>query len=289
MDLRHDWKALNEVLFLQGSPSANASTLVVLEDEKRVVDGVVSSGRAFFDSGIEAVSSSKEKLDSLAAKYGTDQAIVLTKKELDQLIAEAATLGTNYYQQLQTLRSKVLGEASRGSTKGGETIVSRRHFVLDLFGSKLKRTLPRRFNVLVFIDQRPSQPMLSFVDSPAMASSGGAFSYRAILLSYSGGQLDQFYEPDFSSLHQKRLSNWQYEAETIGQYLESRYILPCYGLFMFKEDWERCLEAQANQGKPWRLFTKFTDDGRTAVYPRGITSKALLASQRLMVYFGRLS
>ena len=292
MELKHDWKALNDVLFMQQSMAANASTLVLLEDDHKIIDGVVSSGKAFTDVGGEPVSSSKEKLDAMATSYGTDQAVVLSKKELDQFIAEAATLGTNYFQQLQTLRTKVLGEANRSRRSSGgkaSTIVSRRHFVLDLFGTKLRRILPRRFNVLVFVDQRPSQASLGFTDSSAPSNSVAPFSYRAILLSYADGQLDQFFEPDFSSLHQNRLARWQHEADTIGQYLETRYILPCYGLFMFKEDWEHCLASAVQKAKPWRLFTKYNDEGRAAAYPRGMTTKALLATQRLMVYFGRLS
>lgn len=295
MELKHDWKALNDVLFMQQSMAANTSTLVLLEDGHKIIDGVVSSGKAFTDAGEELnASESKEKLDAMAAKYGTDQAVVLSKKELDQFISEAASLGTNYFQQLQMLRTKVLNENNRtsrsSSTKADTgTIVSRRHFVLDLFGAKLRRILPRRFNVLVFIDQRHSQATLGFTESSAQAKSVEPFSYRAILLSYVDGQLDQFYEPDFSSLHQNRLGRWQHEAETIGQYLETRYILPCYALFMFKEDWEHCLAAAMQKAKPWRLFTKYTTEGRAAAYPRGITTKALLATQRVMLYFGRLS
>src|SRR4051812_14439153 len=107
MDLRHDWKALNEVLFHAQPLAAKASTLVMVEDNGKIIDGVVSNGAAFSDVGIEGVSSNKEKIDGLAAKYGTDQAIVLSKREIDQCVIEAATLGTNYFQQLETLRSKV--------------------------------------------------------------------------------------------------------------------------------------------------------------------------------------
>lgn len=282
MDLKHDWKALNEVLFQSQNMASNVSTLVLLEDNNKVVEGVVSNGKAFTDFGVEGVSANKDKLDGMAANYGTDQAIVLSKAQLDQLISEAASIGSNYYQQLQNLREKALNSSGRARNKGA--VVSRRHFVLDLI-NKVKRALPRRFNAVIFIDQRPSTPALSFM----APSTTVPFSYRAILLSYSDGQLDQFYEPDFSSLHGNRLVNWQQDAEAIGQYLETRYILPCYSLFMFQEDWERCLEAAQEKTKPWRNFARYYEDGRAAVYPRGMLTKALLASQRLMVYFSRLS
>lgn len=278
MDLTHDWKALNEILFHGQAMSKGASSVVLVEDEGKVIDGVVSNGKAFDDIGLEKASANKDALDSLAAKYGTDQVMVLSKKHIDQYVIEATTLGTNYFQQIQTLREKIGNETKANAAKGA--IISRRHFLLDLFGQKLKRFLPRRFNVLLFVDSRESMPA-------GMAGSG-PFQYKALLLSYSGGQLDQFFEPDFSSLHENRLRNWQQESDTIGQYLENRYILPCYGVYMFEEDWERCLGASADKGKPWRQFVRYHDDGRAAVYPKNTLSKALLATQRLMVYFGRL-
>ncbi len=288
MDLKHDWKALNEVLFhgtswgtglsVSGTASASGgSSLVLLEDDDVVIDGVASNGRAFTecynDKAITGVSSSKDILDGLARKYGTEQTIVLSKKVLDQCVIEASTLGTNYFQQLQSLRSKVLDQIGR---KKGGLIVSRRNFLLDLFGMKLKRVLPRRFNVLLFIDQR------------APTSQTEAFAFRSILLSYSGGQLDQFFEPDFSSLHENRLKNWHQESDAIGQYLNSRYILPCYGIFMHKEEWERCLEVASSKGRPWGQFVRYYDEGSAAVYPNRIITKIMLGIQRLMVYFGRL-
>src|SRR5262245_15676825 len=108
MDLRHDWKAFNEVLFQQ-QPNlvSNASTLVLLEENGAVVDGLASNGKAFSDIGATDIVSNKEKIDALASKYGTDQAVVLSKKSLDQCVIEAAGLGTNYFQQLQLLRSRV--------------------------------------------------------------------------------------------------------------------------------------------------------------------------------------
>lgn len=275
MDLRHDWKALNEVLFQGADLPAAASSLVLLEDEGKVIDGVVSNGRAFSDIGTPDVARNKETLDALATKYSADQTIVLSKKTLDQFVIEAAGLGTNYFQQLQTLRSKVLDQVGR---KRGGLIVSRRHFLLDLLSSGLRRVLPRRFNVLVFID-----------NAPADVSAGGApFSYRALLLSYSSGQLDQFFEPDFSSLHENRLKNWHNESDAIGQYLESRYILPCYGLFMHENEWEHCLVAASQGRKPWRMFVRSHDNGRAAVYPDGFLTKSLLGGQRMMLYFGRV-
>lgn len=277
MDLKHDWKALGDVLFpQQGAREAisSASNLVLLEDGDVVIDGVASNGCAFSDAGMSGISSNKELLDGLAAKYGVDQTIVLSKKVLDQCVIEAAAFGTNYFQQLQTLRSKIIDQV--GKKKGG-LIVSRRHFFLDLFGARLKRVLPRRYNVLLFIDNRP-----------ALEHGVAAFSYRSILLSYSGGQLDQFYEPDFSSLHENRLQNWHNESDAIGQYLESRYILPCYGVFMHKEHWDQCLDAANHKGRPWAQFVRYYDDALATVYPAGFLTKSLLTSQRLMAYFGRL-
>jgi len=277
MDLKHDWKALNEVLFHQSGMVPGASTLVLLEENDTVVDGVASNGRGFSECGIKGLSNDKDKLDGLASKYGTDQTVVLSKKLLDQYVIDAAALGTNYFQQLQFVREKVLNQVGR---RKSDLIVSRRHFVLDLFGRQLKRALPRRFNVVIFIDERPASSFAAGVH-------GAALKYRSILLSYTDGQLDQFFEPDFSSLHENRLQNWMNESDAIGQYLEHRYMLSCYGIFMHQDEWIRCLEDASGGKKPWQQFVKCYDEHRAAIYPAGITAKALLAAQRLMVYFAR--
>jgi hypothetical protein len=276
MDLTHDWRALNEVLFQQALGLGGAgSSLVLLEENGEIVDGVSSTGRLFEDRGVTGISADKGQLDALAAKYGADQALLVPRRVLDQQIAEAASLGSNYFQQLESLREAL--HAQLGKKKNG-LVVSRRHFVLDLFGSRLKRLLPRRFNVLLFVDQRP-----------VAGAAAMPLSYQAILLSYSNGRLDQFFEPDFSGLHENRLVRWDAESAAIGSHLESRYILPCYGIFMYREDWDGCLAAAAAGQKPWRRFVRVHDEGRAAVYPRNkLLSKALLATQRIMVYFGRL-
>jgi hypothetical protein len=280
MDLKHDWKALNEVLF-HGQASDAASTLVLLEDKDAVVDGVVSNGKAFDDVGVEGISSNKGKLDELAGKYGVDQTMVLSKNTLDHLVIEAAGLGTNYFQQLQSLRTKLKDQVGK---QKDAPIISRRHFVLDLFGKKLMRMLPRRFNVLIFVDERPNPIFGATIQAGTPGDS--KLAYRAILLSYSDGKLDQFYEPDFSSLHENRLVNWPNEAEAIGQYLESRYILPCYALFMHEEDWEKCLKTAA-RGRPWQQFVRCFDERRAAIYPLKMGTKTLLAAERVRSYFSR--
>jgi hypothetical protein len=287
MDLRHDWKALNDVLFPQDRDRPfGGSSVVMLEDGGKVVDGLVSNGTALdlesdlFKSELRLNGSlDMTALDSIATKYGVDKTIVLSKRALDQFVIEAAQLGTNYFQQLQMLRDKIVHADSTNQEKGSTLVVSRKHFVLDLFGKQLRRFLPQRFNVVIMIDQRSSLPH----NSPTTT-----FSYQAILLSYSKGQLDQFFEPDFASLHEGRLVDWAKQSDAIGEYLENRYLMPCYGIFMYKDVWERCLEA-ATDGKrdPWRLFVRYYDDARASVYPRGILIKSLLALQRVMVYFGR--
>lgn len=67
MDLKHDWKALGEVLFQgQGAAApgfalaAGGTRLVLLEDEGQALDGVASSGKAFLDFGADGLLSSKK-------------------------------------------------------------------------------------------------------------------------------------------------------------------------------------------------------------------------------------
>src|SRR5262249_23726372 len=143
---------------------------------------------------------------------------------------------------------------------------------LEFFSGRAAALLPRRFNVLVFLDQRPS-----------FSSTLLAFEYRAILLSFDRGKLDQFFEPDFSSLHAERLPEWLSDPQAIGKYLENRYILPCYGLFLLQSDWNQCVASP----RPWRVFRGALEEGRAALYPRGVLARSFLAIQKVGSYLKR--
>ena len=290
MELKHDWKVFNAILFPQdhvtiGATGAHSELeqqsqhrkLVILEESQKVVDGIISTGAHFKDRGLEAGDMTKQRLDGLASRYEVDQTIILNRKDLDQCIVEAVELGHNYYQQLETIRTKALQMFSAGQCrKQSAFMVSRRHFVLDLFSGSFRRMLPRSFNLLIFIDT---------------TQQGRAFQFKSLLISFNQGKVDQFFEPDFSSLHENRLELWSKYWQNIGEYLESRYMMPCYGLFLGQEQWERCLladtPASSRSENPWRLFSKFCDEGTAAIFPRNYIVKSMLASQQLMVYFGR--
>ncbi|HRK02091.1 MAG TPA: hypothetical protein PLH57_05450 [Oligoflexia bacterium] len=260
MDLSHDWKSLNEVLFCQKGLAKHAPTLVALEDGKKIFDAVLSTGQPYSDR-----LAARDTIGELSLKYGVEQTVSFAKKELDQIVADAASLGTNYFQQLEYVRSKVYKHVNKPS----EIRISRDHFILRFFSGKMASLLPRRFNVLVFLDQRPS-----------FSSTLLAFEHRAILLTFDRGKLDQFFEPDFSSLHEQRLPEWLLDPVAIGKYLESRYILPCYGIFMLQSDWDQCVTGD----DPWSVVISALDDHRAAIYPRTGLVKTLIAFQRISGY-----
>lgn len=279
MELKHDWKTFNSVLFPQdqfvvGVDRAHQK-LVLLEEGQQIVDGIVSNGAYFSDVGIDSKEMNKDRLDSFASKYGVDQTIIIGRKDLDQVITDSVELGNNYFQQLELIRGKTqefFSGKAPASKKRAELMVSRRHFVIELFAGSLSKFLPRSFNLLIFIDT---------------TGSGEPFQSQSLLLSFSQGRIDQFFEPDYSSLHENRLEQWGQSGDIIGEYLESRYILPCYGLFFLQEQWNQMLAAAAKNQNPWTLFTKYCDEGSASVYPQSTLIKSLLASQRLLGYFGR--
>jgi hypothetical protein len=293
MELKHDWRTLNELLFPPENTSISSSTVVVLEEQGRPICGAVSSGAPFqIPNGSDSKPSDSEPMDlarpetleKIAKAHGVDKALLLSRKQLDEALFEAAQLGSNYFQQLQSIRDSVLKRRSR-RPDGEALIMSGRHFVLDLMNNPwVRRALPTRFNLLVFVDQRtsPSQPGIHFFPS-------GLFSYKAILLSYFQGRLDQFFEPDFSSLHENRLLEWPKETDAIGQYLESRYMIPCFGIFLYQDVWQKCLDGggQAGGVPPWSAFVKAMDERKSFVYPMTSPIKALVAFQRIIMYLGR--
>ncbi len=278
MELKHDWKAFNAVLFpsfgrAHQDTDHTKTTMAVLVENERIIEGLVSNGVAFDDQGGNSPIASKDRLDGLSSKYATTETVVLNNKNLLEGIFEASRCGSNYYQQLATLRTHLLGAAVNKTTGRGPTVlVSRPHFVIDFLQGAVARLLPRNYNFLIFVDE---------------SESVGNLQYRALLLQINQGKVDQFFEPDFSSLHQDRLEDWQKQRDLIGEYLESRYILPCYGIFLKKSVWVRCLQSEMLGKKPWRSFAKAEAQGAAAVFPQTTLTKTLLAAQRIILYFGR--
>lgn len=273
------------MLFPQENTSLSNSSVVILEEGGKPLSGAVSSGEPFQPNSIPAGANiySKETLDKTAEAHGVQKALVLSKKDMDAALREAAQLGANYFQQLQHIRDNVI-QRKNSKPDSEPLVMSGRHFILDLFSSSLKKVLPSKFNVLVFVDQRTSPVQVSVSPYPT-----GTFAYRAILLSYFQGKLDQFFEPDFSSLHENRIVEWTKQHQAIGQYLESRYMMPCFGIFMYQDVWQKCLETagSAANSKPWAEFVRRFDDQKAFVYPLKLLPKALIAFQRLIMYFGR--
>jgi hypothetical protein len=304
MDLKHDWKAFNSVLYpTLPKPPRSQSTgggaelasdvvvrLAILEDEGKLVDGIVSSGKSFTDQGGATPAKSKEILDALSAKYGAQETVLFSYKDFRQAVVDGAQLGPNYFQQLALIRNRLL--KTPAARAGGEAVkmVSRPHFIMAFLQSWLSRWMPRSYNFLIYIDD----------------SVGAEEAYRALLLNVNDGRVEQFFEPDFSSLHHERLVDWAKHRDIIGDYLESRYILPCYGIFMKRSLWERCLmlsqtvlESESRNTtkrwgrrlfdsiKPWTPYIQGVRSGAAAVFPHSWGTNTLLAMGRLLMYFGR--
>ncbi len=280
MELMHDWKALNRVLFpkeFSAQALTGSSLYMLLDNHQEIKDGLVSTGAPFMDRGMILEGFSKEngqknnqgKLDAMASKYSVDHAAAIYQDKLDIWLSESATLGTNYFEQLTYVREKIINQIK------DMPVSSRKNFVLEFFKSRAAKALPSRFNALVFIDERKEYSVL------------GSPLYSAILLTYVKGKLDSFYEPDFSSLHENRLVDWKGSSDAIGQYLETRYMLPCYAILMSREEWQKCLEYSV-QTKTymggWQRFIKFYDNAKAQFYPKTAFLKLLVATQRVVMY-----
>ncbi len=275
MELKHDWRAFNAVLYPQEAWGGESGTrkLVLLEDQERIVDGIVSTGARFTDQGMESPARSHDLLEGLASKYGVDQTMVLGHRALQDAVLEAAAQGTNYYQQLETIRARWLANQSAGrkGKKAPLLLVSRSHFLLQVLTGRAARFLPRNYNFLVYVD----------------TSQGSDFSFKALLIHMKQGKVEQFFEPDFASISTNRLEEWEKQKDAVGEYLENRYLMPCFALFIKKAAWDRCVLSAAQGGNPWKTFMKHYDGGQAAVYPKTFSIQSFLAAQKILMYFGR--
>lgn len=283
MELRHDWKSLNQILFLDQSQQLNSATqknlknALIIQEGDKIVDAVVSHGKKITKDSLSKVSSV-----AFNEEFGVQNSRVVNRKDLNQWIRNTVLGSQNYYQQLQSLRERIHDDQKTS------VVISKNHFIIDLFSTQLARFLPKKFNVCIFIDQRfsLSHNMFEFTDA-----NGIECHYRALVLSFDNQKLDQFYEPDFSSLHNERLRDWVRDHDLVGSYLENRYMLPCFSIFVYKDVWEKMNQAAATQialgTNPWRTFVRFLDDGRAALTPRNFILRAYLMVQRVLVYLGK--
>lgn len=289
MDLKHDWRVLNEVLFPRESmlfERGSHSALVLIQDKDRVIDGVASTGVDFFETGQEISSDKKTQLDALSEKYGVKETAVLSKQSFENLLYDASLQGTNYFQQLEIFRQTLFIQEKSGSffdrfknKPKEEAVVSRKHFVLDFFAGPIQKFFPRKFNVLIFIDERT-------VNADNVLSSTP--KYRAVVLTYSKGELEQFFEPDLTGVHENRLVEWERDFEVTGQYLENRYILPCYGIFTTAVAWERGFQAsQSAKDNPWSVLLAAHSKGEVQFYPKNFLVKSILAVSPILRYLSR--
>ncbi len=284
MELRHDWKTLNQILFLDSHlqnddilKKQNNKSALIIKEGNEVVDAITSHGKKVSTTDISKTNSS-----AFNDELGVQNSRVVDRKDLNRFIRDTVLGNQNYYQQLQNLRARIQDDRKTS------IVISKNHFVIDLFSMQLAKYFPKKFNVCVFIDQRLSlsHNMFEFTDANNKDS-----HYRALVLSFDNQKLDQFYEPDFSSLHNERLRDWVRDHDLIGSYLENRYMLPCFSIFVYKDVWEKMNQAAATsstlQTNPWRTFVRFLDDGRAAITPRNFILRAYLMIQRVLVYLGK--
>ncbi len=280
MELKHDWKTLNSLLFSQEKAVNKTKASFLLERGDQLIQGRVSDGKK-----IKGLKTSNQNLENILKENDLSKSYVIHEKDLDGWIQDACRFGPNYYEQMCFLQDQIKNERKT------DLIFTRSHFFLDLFNKKLARFLPTHHLVLLYVDQRSSLEQWSGFSSSFVKTGESKAHFKAVLLEFKDNKLDQFFEPDFSSLHEGRLGEWQNNIEEINSYLENRYLLPVLSVFLYRDIWESMNKVQSSkpnkQPNPWRQFTHYIDTGRAEVYPRKFFIKAFLASQRILSYFGR--
>ncbi len=295
MELKHDWKALNQILFPfdRVDPYTHRS-LVLLQDGGTVQEGIVTSGMRFDDKGEDLGTMDKSKLDAMASKYDAEHTIALESLDFRGFLDESLALAPNYFKQLEHLKARTLEDitgsgaprgANKSSKKSAEFAVNRRHFILELFSGPLSKIMPKVFHLLILIDESANEGSFSAGSSAPTT----AYRNQSILIKFQAGKVEEFFEPDFSDINKNRLDEWEQDSGLIVDYLQSRYLIPTYALFIAGSAWRRCLSDATVVTNPWRELSLALEEGSARFEPQSplfrTALKSLLAGQRVMGYF----
>ncbi len=94
---------------------------------------------------------------------------------------------------------------------------------------------------------------------------------QELLLIFRRGQLDQFLEPDLSTLNSDRRKN----PDDVVKYLSERYLVPVQGAVVKSQDWR----AWSQDADPWREIAQSVRTQGVKLAPFRLGTAALIATR----------
>lgn len=263
MELSTHWKSWDKFFSprrrsAQVKPAPLARALYLVLEE-----GVVVSA---YSEGEDLSDWLGSSLEELGERLAHREVVALDRKDWDAALLEARSKG-HLDAQIEFLRSRMEAELPRVAERISESKApgvrapaslrsfQNRSFLLQALEGWWLRVLPQSFGVWLRLEGQTTSDLL---------------------LLYRNGKLEQFVEPDLSSLGTERTSS----AE-IAKFLTERFALPVQGIVIPAQDWFRwTTEGQ----DPWREVWQALRAGRVELAPRKAGVQALIACRAYLGY-----
>ncbi len=253
MELNFDWKGFQNFFGQKDRTSitrgaAPGDPIVLVCDQSKIVS-VYSE-----NEDLHAYCGGPQ--DRIMIEYPHREFHIYEVGELDKTLTDLSKNSKNNhaYQEIEYLRDKlrpqVFSRTSPSHAESGgplgalesrkrlEAPAFRDHFFFEALGSWWRKIFPNQYGV--FIRCEGPEP-------------------REFLLLFKNGKLENYHEPDLSSLDHARSR----EPSEVIRYLKERYICPIQGVFVSAQEWK----DWSNKPEPWKDVYQSIQSNRLKFFP----------------------
>lgn len=244
MDLGQDWDALNRTLYprKKSKGSSESDVVFLVHHAERVLRVVGDRDELLFSTGAAL----PEAINSIGAGRKT---VAIDIAEMDRAIGQVLKSDGAIYEQVMGLRDEL--KPSKGTIPDLDE-----HFIFAAIRSWWGKLLPSSFGVYLFLE------------------GNDALEPRSILLVFRKGELQEFDEPDLSSVSQERRE----DLGEVVKILRERHRVPVQGFAMNRADFDEWSEA-GNVSTTWKNLARALKQDRLTLHPFRFGVAALLGTR----------
>lgn len=246
MDLGQDWNALHRTLYprRKSKGASESEAVFVAHHADRVLRVVGDRDELLFSTGTPV----SEALNAI----GSDRKpVAIDIAEMNRALNESLKTEGAIYDQIRGLR------ASLRPSKG-KLPEPKEHFLFAAVRSWWGKLLPSAFGVYFHLEGTES------------------YESRAIFLIFRKGELQEFAEPDLSSISAERRSDLREVIKVMGE----RYRVPIQGFAMNRVDFEGWSET-GNRSATWKNLARALKQDRLTLVPFRMGIAALIGSRAI--------
>ena len=250
MELGQDWIHFKKFLHPKSKSSKNTDGkninkgIVVIQNQNKAIRVISETDDIAVNAGTP--------MDEILSHLSSDKkGAVIDKSKIDMALKQALSVD-KVYQQIDVLKSHL--KPDYGKFEYNQTSLLLK--ALEGFWSKV---LPSQYGVYIRLEGGTSQSKFAPTDYADDMSS------KDFLILFKKGKVDQFDDPDLSSISHDR----QKDAEQVIKVLRERYSVPIQGFVMDRRDWvDWCARVENGEWKAvWRQISLALRQNRIQLAP----------------------